>query len=402
MGSCVDGFRASDKRKPDHELAAAFLDPLNDQFTIVKLTTASDGRLNFGKGGVLTMKIRWTMFSSFITALAISAIASTAWSQTTRHAEKPTAASLTRLQKQLDEQASRLQKLEREINMPATITQQAGSGVGLIVGEYIWTNPTGRKPLRYQGFSRTGQLLRDENGKELASFDGAGPVIVREFSTSAFAVDSKYVLTSGYILSPWSSDPLLDDKENPEIVPSITMLHVYFPEVKKALDLEIKSATEERDAVLCTIKGTESIRSRLSFANTVEQTKEVPIIMLGYPGGVALLMSRVPDDVRREINKFGSPSMDEMAELLAERGYIHPIAFQSRISGTAENRLFFETFASYGSTGGPLINADGLVVGMSQSIHSAFPSFNMAIALASLKSWIQETISRAETSLRQR
>jgi hypothetical protein len=299
-----------------------------------------------------------------------------------------------RLQREIDQQASRLQKLEQEVNMPATVTHQAGSGVGLIIGEYIWTDRSGRKPLRYQGFSKTGEPLRDQDGNELVSFDGAGPVIVRQFSTSAFAVDSKHVLTSGYILAPWSSDPLLDDREDPQIMPSITMLHVYFPDVKKALDIEIKTTTEEGDAVLCTIKGTDSIKSALQFGDTVEQGKETPIVMLGYPGGVELLMSRVPVDLQREISKFGSPSMDETAELLAERGYINPTAFPTRISARTEDRLFFETMASYGNAGGPLITADGLVVGMSQSVHSAYPSFNMGISLGPLKSWIQDAIHK--------
>ena len=349
-------------------------------------------RLNLDEGVIAMMK--WTMFRCVFAALAITTTTSMAWSQTAKHADNSTAATLMRLQREVDQQASRLQKLEQEVNMPATVTQQAGSGVGLIIGEYIWTDRSGRKPLRYQGFSRTGEPLRDQEGNELASFDGAGPVIVRQFSTSAFAVDSKHVLTSGFILAPWSSDPLLDDRENPEIVPAITMLHAYFPEVKKAIDIEIKSTTEEGDAVLCTIKGEDSINSALRSVDTVEQAKEIPIVMLGYPGGVELLISRVPQDVLKEINKLGSPNMDETAELLAERGYIHPIAFPTRISGRTEDRLFFETLASYGNAGGPLITADGLVVGMSQSVNSAFPSFNMAIAMPPLKSWLQDAIHK--------
>ena len=68
-----------------------------------------------------------------------------------------------------------------------------------------------------------------------------------------------------------------------------------------------------------------------------------PIVLMGYPGGVEMLASRIPDDLLHEIYRFSSSGFDETAQLLAEHSYIQPLAVDSRISGQTENRIFFET-----------------------------------------------------------
>ncbi len=331
-------------------------------------------------------------FSRFVlTILIISAFGLSA--SAGPQAGKRQKVTIESLQRQIAEQSNRLRSLEQEQHLIPTVMEKASSSVGLIVGEYVWTDTTGRRILRYKGFDKSGNLLRDSNGTELSSFTGEGPVIVREFEATAFLVDRHHLLTSGFLLSPWRSDPLLDESDNPEVVPSIRLLHVYFPAVKTALDAEINGATESGNVVICSIDGDALPQATLPIGDAAAVNVGAPIAMLGYPGGVQLLLSRLPDELRRELYKFGEPGVDETAEFLAQNGFIHPIAFQSRVSGQTEDRVFFETTESYGSTGGPLINAGGNVIGMSQSFHTQFPTFNMGILMSPLKPWIDRVAS---------
>src|SRR5207244_12306428 len=80
----------------------------------------------------------------------------------------------------------RLRRLEQAQAMPQSVARQASSSVALVVGEYIWTDRTGRKPLRYNGLDGSGTPLRDSGGREIVSFDAEGPVVVREFTGTAF------------------------------------------------------------------------------------------------------------------------------------------------------------------------------------------------------------------------
>src|SRR5439155_2572998 len=111
---------------------------------------------------------------------------------------------------------NRLAALEREEMMPQRIAREASFSVALVIGEYIWTDRRGRRPLRYQGLDDSGAPLTDANGKELVAFDGQGPVVVRDFTGTGFLLNSGKVLTTGFVLNPWYEDPLLDESEEPE------------------------------------------------------------------------------------------------------------------------------------------------------------------------------------------
>ena len=325
----------------------------------------------------------------------------TAWGHGTEQTQaswqpEPTSQAFSVLEKQIQEQAERLRRLEEMQRMPETIFRQASASVGLIVGDYIWTDRTGRRPLHYVGFDETGAPRRDQDGRELVSFAADGPVVVREFQGTGFLIDPTHVLTSGFILSPWAADPLLDESVNPELIPSIRTLHIYFPGLTEALNIKIDRAAESGDAVVCTLQKTSVSARSLSLSHDEKAQTGEAILLLGYPGGVELLLTRVPEDVRREIYRFGRPGPDEMAELLAQKGYIQPIAIETRVSGQNDDRIFFETLDNFGAAGGPLINSSGRVMAISHAIHPAYPSFNMGLSVAPMSSWIAGAISDAQ------
>jgi hypothetical protein len=316
-------------------------------------------------------------------------------SQEAKRASKSASPDLAALQEELKAQAQLLRQLELVQNMPERISRDYDSSVGLIVGEYIWTDSTGSRPLRYQGLDASGDYLRDQQGHELMSFGGLGPVVVREFQGSGFLIDPGHLLTSGFILAPWSSDPLIDETDNPEIFPSIRSLNAYFPRARNGVKIKIDHPDESGDAVVCVIDG-EVPGVALTLSGDSRARTGEPILVLGYPGGVNLLSSRIPGDLLRELNNFGHPTADETAEFLAQHGYIQPIAMLTHVSGQTENRIFFETLNAYGNTGGPLVNSRAEVVGISEAIHPEYPSFNLGISVAQMKSWLSTSLSKAK------
>jgi hypothetical protein len=285
----------------------------------------------------------------------------------------------------------RVRQLEQVQDMSVRISHEAGGSVGLIVGQYIWTDRTGRKPLRYENSNDNSNRRGDQAGQQAVTFEGDGPIVIREFQATGFLVDPSHLLTSAFILAPWDSDSLLDTSENPELIPSIRTLHVYLPGVTKPVDLKIDRASESQDAVVCSLQ--EPVTAHSATMSSEQPPTGSPILMLGYPGGVEMLTARIPDDVRRELYQYGQPGLDATAEFLAARGYITPTPIQTQVSGQTANRIFFETFGTGGSTGGPIMNAQGQVVAMNQSFYPDYPASNMAIVIAPLQPWIADTIS---------
>src|SRR5437667_9606372 len=79
----------------------------------------------------------------------------------------------------------RLRRLEQAQGMPQSVAREASSSVALMVGEYIWTDRRGRKPLRYAGLDESGTALRDSGGRAVVSVDAVGRIVGREYTRTA-------------------------------------------------------------------------------------------------------------------------------------------------------------------------------------------------------------------------
>jgi hypothetical protein len=284
---------------------------------------------------------------------------------------------------------NRIERLEQEQKMTENAAKEVSSSVALVIGEYIWTDRTGKRPLHYVGVDASGAPMRDEKGGEAVAFDAEGPVVVREFTGTGFLLSSGQVLTSGFVLSPWYDDPLLDESEQPERIPSIRLLHAYFPGASHALDLKIDRAEENAETVLCSVQGASAAAPGLRLSSAAVRTGEA-LVSVGYAGGVPLLAARLPEDQKRELLRFGTSSTDGLAGWLAEHGRIRPVVMQVRVNGQTDGKIFYDTLNAAGSTGGPLLDADERVVAMSYSTNADFPSLNLALPVSDFKSWLDQ------------
>jgi len=307
----------------------------------------------------------------------------------------PVYGEVAELEAKLRAQSRRVSKLEQLENMSKDVSRIAANSVGLIVGEYIWTDAAGHRPLRYAGVDAAGNYLRDKDGQEAVAFDGEGPLVVREFQGTGFLVHPRYLLTSNFLLSPWIADPLLDQSDNPERFPSIRALHVYFPGSEQPINLKIDHTDEPGEAVLCLLEHEvdQHMTPTISLATAAQDGD--PAVFLAYPGGVELLVARVPKEKLADLYKFGNPSIDETAQWLAKNRFVEPVAMQTRINGHSANRIFFDAANAGGSTGGPLLNSNGQVIAVHLAMHNSYPAFNMAMAIPPLTAWISETVTQS-------
>jgi len=299
---------------------------------------------------------------------------------------------LSSLESQIQQHMQRLEDLESDQAMVERITQTSSASVCMILGEYVWIDRASGLPLRYEGLDASGEPLRWPDGQEQITTGGNGPILVREFSGTGFLIESGVVLTSGYLLAPWERDPLIHQAGNPQIYPRIRLLHAYFPGVDNPFDLTVAEVLENGNSVICRFDPGEARLPSLPITLTEAGNISIgePVVLLGYPGGVDLMMARLPAAMVEEIVRSGKRTYDEMAQELARRRLIRPLVMQGRISGQSDDRLFYDAATTYGGSGGPLLNKRGEVVGIELAILPQFSGSNLAISMSSLQSWLAE------------
>lgn len=149
-------------------------------------------------------------------------------------------------------------------------------------------------------------------------------------------------------------------------------------------------AAETADAVICTFDGDGGSAAGLVLSKTDRIVTGESILSLSYPGGVDLLVARLAHETKKEVLRFGANSSDEVAQQLARRGLIQPVVLQGRVSGQLDRDIFYDMLSTFGSTGGPLVNHRGHVIAMSEAILPNYPSFNLAVSVASMRSWLTD------------
>src|SRR5438093_485107 len=132
------------------------------------------------------------------------------------------------------------------------------------------------------------------------------------------------LLASGFVLEPWELDPIFQNSDRDALTPSIEMIHAYFPGISKAADVKIDHPSADGEVVVCTLDGPVP-SARLKISDHGKEPLGMALTYLGYPGGVDLLAAMAPEDLKEQIYRYGTPSADEVAGILAEHGYIQPI-----------------------------------------------------------------------------
>src|SRR5438093_758291 len=175
------------------------------------------------------------------------------------------------------------------------------------------------------------------NGIAYSMSQYAEEMIMKKIHRWIFSVATVVVVICGSLTMSLSAETvpttkpeaMLDASEDPQHVPSIRVVHAYLPAVPKPIDLKIDRPAESLEAVICLLQ--QPVPNETVSISREHVAAGDPILLLGYPGGVDMLASRVPDDVRHELYAFGQPALDDAAQLLAERGYIAPIAMQTSV-----------------------------------------------------------------------
>lgn len=146
--------------------------------------------------------------------------------------------------------------------------------------------------------------------------------------------------------------------------------------------MEIAKISENAD--LAVVQGDLSALRRPALAPDPRKDAAVsgqPLISMGYATGLSAILARAGEDVVQDIVRVtGGEPKRVMAEL-ARRKLIRPLITQGHVGDVLPDRIVYDAQTTSGGSGGPLLNLDGKVIGVTFAVVRGFGGSNFGVPI---------------------
>jgi len=303
--------------------------------------------------------------------------------QLNRQLTEAAAGEVHAVRQDLAQTRDRLTNLEGERAAGERVIRDYGPGVCLIQGAFAFYDKDAR-PLRYQ--LEEGNPVRDEEGNAVLDPSGTGAVHLVEYFGTGFLVDGKgLVLTNRHVAEPWWNEGTADALIARGFKPRFTLFRAFFPREAEPFELEVVRHAAATDLSLLHL----DLRGRRIPALPLDRTGRgavagQPVVVVGYPAGVEALLAKTDGNVVKEVLSAAGTSTERITEVLARKGLIRPSTTQGHIGDVTRSDIVFDAPTTQGGSGGPVLNKEGVVIGVEYAVLSKFGgnSFGVPIGYA--------------------
>ncbi len=286
------------------------------------------------------------------------------------------------LRKQLDETTGRLRRMETESQTAEQVIRAYAPSVCLLHVSVSFVDRASSRPLRYGGITPDGEPLKDSDGNPVYTLEGRAPEVRADFFGTGFIVDDGRILTNHHVVQPWWKNDELSGVLSQGLNPAIAEMIAYFPEAATGVPVTISQISEEADLAL--VKGDLSSLKRPALK--IDGRKEAAIsgqslISLGYATGLSAILARAGEDAVNEIVKTTGGDATKIVNELVRRKLIRPLVTQGHIGDILPDKIVYDAQTTSGGSGGPLINRDGEVIGVTFAVVRGFGGSNFGVPI---------------------
>jgi serine protease Do len=157
-------------------------------------------------------------------------------------------------------------------------------------------------------------------------------------------------------------------------------LRLYFPNATNAISVGISQISDEADLALIHGDLTELKRPILRLDSKEGAVSGEALISVGYATGDAIL-ARAGEDVVREIVKLTAGEPNLVLAELAKRKLIRPLVTQGHVGDVLPDKIVYDAQTTSGGSGGPLLNRQGGVIGVTFAIVKGFGGSNFGVPI---------------------
>jgi S1-C subfamily serine protease len=286
------------------------------------------------------------------------------------------------LKKQLEETTGRLKRVVSESDAAEGVIRSYAPSVCLLHVSVAFNDKSSGRRLRYGGINPDGGPLKDSDGNPVFTLEGRAPEVRADFFGTGFLVGEGKILTNHHVAQPWWKNDELSSALEQGLDPAIAEMTAYFPDAPSGVSVGISQISEEADLAL--LHGDFSSLNRPILK--IDGRKEAavsgqPVISLGYATGISAILARAGDDTVNDIVKVSGGDPTKITGELLHRKLIRPLVTQGHIGDILADKIVYDAQTTSGGSGGPLINRDGEVIGVTFAVVKGFGGSNFGVPI---------------------
>jgi DNA-binding response OmpR family regulator/S1-C subfamily serine protease len=286
------------------------------------------------------------------------------------------------LQRQLDETNSRLLRVQSDSEAAEGVIRTYAPSVCLLHVSVAFRDRNSGRLLRYGGITPAGEPLKDGDGNIVYSLDGRAPEVRQDFFGTGFIVGDGKILTNHHVAQPWWKNDEMEEALKQGLQPEIAEMAAYFPEETTGVATQVTQISADAD--LAVLHGDLSGLKRPTMR--LDSRKEAAVsgqslISLGYATGISAILARAGDETVDQILKVSGGDPKLVMSELAKRKLIRPLVTQGHIGDVLTDKIVYDAQTTSGGSGGPLMNKDGRVIGVTFAIVRGFGGSNFGVPI---------------------
>jgi DNA-binding response OmpR family regulator/S1-C subfamily serine protease len=286
------------------------------------------------------------------------------------------------LRKQLDETTNRLQRIETESQTAEDVIRAYAPSVCLLHVSVSFVERESGRPLRYGGINPDGGPLKDSDGNPVYTLEGRAPEVRADFFGTGFIVGEGRILTNHHVVQPWWKNDELASVLSQGLTPAIAEMSAYFPEAAAGVSVSISQISDEADLAL--VKGDLSGLKRPILKIDARKEGAIsgqPLLSLGYATGLSAILARAGEEAVNDIVKTTGGDPKKVVDELERRKLIRPLVTQGHIGDVLADKIVYDAQTTSGGSGGPLINRNGEVIGVTFAVVRGFGGSNFGVPI---------------------
>lgn len=286
------------------------------------------------------------------------------------------------LRKKLDDASARLKRVEGQSSAAESIIRVTAPSVCLLHVSISFVDKDTRRPLRYAAINPDGQPMKDGDGNVVYSLEGRAPEVREDYFGTGFVAGNNEILTNHHVAQPWWKNDELGAAVQQGLQPVVAEMAAYFPEGTAGIPVSVSQISQDAD--LAILRGDISGLKRPVLK--LDARKEAAIsgqslISLGYATGLSAILARAGEDTVQDIVRVSGGDPTRVVEELQKRNLIRPLVTQGHIGDILPDKIVYDAQTTSGGSGGPLLNRDGEVIGVTFAVVRGFGGSNFGVPI---------------------